>query len=228
MRYSILLPTIAIAISPAGLAAAPNAQPAPAAKAVAVAGTVDPERLAIAREIARSFWPDGTIKQMMSSMSGMQSGMMSDMMNKTPQELGVSDAKAEGKTLGQLAREKDPYFQERLEITQRVMMEEMGEVMASAEPEMREGMARLYARRLSTKELSDILAFFRTPSGKTYASQLMPMMSDPEFQKSMAGLAPKIMQAMPGIMEKVQKATSQLPPPPTENDETKAAVPPTT
>jgi hypothetical protein len=157
---------------------------------------------------------------MMTSMSGMQSGMMSEMLNKTPREFGVSEGKDTGKTLGELAREKDPHFEERLTITNRVMSDEIGKVMEAAEPEIREGMAQLYARRFTKAELGDVLAFFRTPSGRTYASQLMPMMSDPEFQKSMTGMATKMMQAMPGIVERVKKATEHLPPPP--KDEEKA------
>lgn len=225
MRYwiPVCLAASAAISQPATAAPGKDAAKAPAAKPA----PVDPERLALAREIARAFWPDGTIKQMMTSMSGVQSGMMSEMMNKTPKEFGVSEGKDSEKTLGELAREKDPHFEERLTITNRVMSEEVGKVMEAAEPEIREGMAQLYARRFTKAELADVLAFFRTPSGKTYASQLMPMMSDPEFQKSMTGMATKMMQAMPAIIEKVKKATEHLPPPPKEGEKPKEAAVPT-
>ncbi len=227
MRYWIPVCLAASAIIAQPVAAAPGKDAAQPEKSVAKPTPVDPERLALAREIARAFWPDGTIKQMMTSMSGVQSGMMSEMMNKTPKEFGVSEGEDNGKTLGELAREKDPYFEERLKITNRVMGEEVGKVMEAAEPEIREGMAQLYARRFTKAELGDVLAFFRTPSGKAYASQLMPMMSDPEFQKSMTGMATKMMQTMPAIIEKVKKATEHLPPPPKDGEKPKEAAVPT-
>lgn len=201
------------------------AAPATAEQPAEKPAPVDPERLAVAREIARAFWPDGTMQKMMGSMSGMQSGMMSEMFNQTPKDLGVEagkDVKDDGKTLGEYVREKDPHFEERMSIANRVMMEEMGKLMGELEPQLRESMALLYARRFSKAELSDIAAFFKTPSGKNYAAQLIPMMTDPEYLKSMAGLAPKIMQAMPAIVERVKKETAHLPPPPKEDEKTPA------
>jgi len=197
------------AATPAGHTEKPAAKPA----------AIDPESLAVAREIVLAFWPDGTMSQVMNSMSGMQSGMMSEMMNKTPEDLGVSDAEGtNGKTLGELAREKDPYFEERLKISNRVMTEEMGKVMAGMEPQLREAIALIYTRRFSRAQLNDILAFFRTPSGKNYAAQLIPMMSDPAYLQAMSAMMPKIMQAMPAIVEKVKKATAHLPPPPKDDE----------
>jgi hypothetical protein len=147
---------------------------------------------------------------MMGSMTGMQSGMMSQMFNKTPKDLGVEadkDAKDGDKTLGEYVREKDPHFEERMAITSRIMHEEIGKMMGQMEPQLRESLATLYARRFSMTELNDIAAFFRTPSGRNYAMQMIPMMSDPEYLQSMAGLAPKLMQGMPAIfvIERVVK-----------------------
>jgi hypothetical protein len=197
-----------------------SAEPATPPAKVEQNAPVDPARLALAREIARAFWPDGTIKQLMGSMSGMQSGMMKDLFDKSPKDLGVEDAKEGDKTLGQLVREKDPHFEERLAISNRVMSEEIGKVMGEMEPQLRETVAELYARRFSKAELEDIAAFFRTPSGKSYGAQLLPMMSDPEYLKAMTGLMPKVMQAMPGLVDKVKKATAHLPPAPEADEAT--------
>jgi hypothetical protein len=221
LLYAAALPALsqqAIAAPATGAAMPqpPAAQPAP----------VDPQRLAVAREIALAFWPDGTIQKMMGSMTGMQSGMMSQMFNKTPKDLGVEadkDAKDGDKTLGEYVREKDPHFEERMAITSRIMHEEIGKMMGQMEPQLRESLATLYARRFSMTELNDIAAFFRTPSGRNYAIQMIPMMSDPEYLQSMAGLAPKLMQGMPAIFERVKKETAHLPPPPDDEESAKDA-----
>lgn len=216
-----------VLISALGLTAA---QPALAAPALPTAGSaaIDPQRLALGREIAQGFWPDGTMQKMMAEMSGMQSGMMKGMFDQTPKDLGIKDAKDGDKTLGQAIREKDPNFEERMTITNKVMMEEMGKVMGGVEPQLREAFARVYAKRFNLTELNDIAAFLRTSSGKRFGGQMVQMMADPEYVSTMAAMMPKIMQAMPGMIEKVKKATAHLPPPPKDDDKTRPASAPTT
>jgi len=214
------------------LIAALAAQPAtPAAAAPASktneAGAVNPQRLALGREIANAFWPDGTMQKMMSQMSGVQMGMMKGMFDKTPNDLGIKDAKEPDKTLGQLIREEDPHFEERAAITNRVMMEEIGKLMGNFEPQMREALARLYAKRFTLAELNDMATFFRTSSGKSFGAQLIPMMADPDYVSAMTEMMPRLMQAMPAIAEKVKKATAHLPPPPKRKEKADAAVVPT-
>lgn len=206
-------------------------QPSPPAVAPASAATtqpaLDPERLALAREVVQAFLPPGAVQKMMSSMTNARTGMMNQMMQATPKDFGAKGAKNNDKTLGELMRERDPYFEERMAITNRVMMEELGKVMVEFEPELRETMARMYARRFTKTELTDLAAFLRTPSGSSFASQLMLMMSDPDYQEAMKKLGPKIMQAMPEIMQKVEKATAGLPPP-KDPEKAKAKTVPTT
>jgi hypothetical protein len=213
----------------AAVVAAP-AKPSPPSVAAISSATqpaLDPERLALGRQIVLAFLPPGSIQKMMSSMTNARSGMMDQVMHATPKDFGAKDAKDSNKTLGELVRERDPYFEQRMEITNRVMMEEMGKVMAGFEPELREAMARMYARRFNKTELTDLAAFLRTPSGSSFASQLMLMMSDPEYQEAMKKLTPKIMLAMPQIMEKVKKATAGLPSPKGEDERKPASVPTT-
>ena len=202
--------------------------PKPAAKPATSEQALDPQRLALARQIVGAFIPDGTLQKMMSEMSGVRSGMMKEMFDKSPKDLGIKGAKEGDKSLGALVREKDPYFEERMAITNKVMMDEMGKIMGGFEPQMREGMSRIYAKRFTLQQLTDIAAFFRSESGKAYGKELMPLMSDPEYVNMMSSMMPKIMKAMPSIMEKVQKATAQLPPPPADEEEAKPDVPPTT
>ena len=202
------------------------ASPPPTSRA-AGATALDPQRLALAREIASAFWPDGTMQRMMSQMSGVQSGMMKGVFDKTPKDFGINDAKEPDKTLGQLIREEDPYFEERMAISNRVMMEEIGKLMGDFEPQMREALAKLYARRFTLAELSDMATFFRTSSGKRFGAQLIPMMADPDYVSAMTEVMPRLMKAMPGIAEKVKKATAHLPPPPKHDDKAKTTDVPT-
>jgi hypothetical protein len=227
MRHHILVSFAVLAAAQPAMAEPPN-KPVATASTAQAEPAIDAHRLALGRQIAGAFFPDGTIQKMMSQMSGVQSGMMKGMFDKTPKDLGVAEGKDSDKTLGQLVREKDPYFEERMTITNKVMMEEMGNVMGELEPQIRESIARIYAKRFTLAELNDIATFFRSPSGKAYGERLMPMMSDPEYVNTISAMMPKIMQAMPGIMEKVKKATANLPPPPKDDDKAKPAALPTT
>lgn len=193
-----------------------SSNPSPSKSAVAV----DQERLILAREIALAIWPNGTAQKMMAPMMDARTGMVTEMMKTSPKDLGAKGGgKDDDKTLGDLVHEKDPYFEQRLAIVNRVMGEEVGKLMSQYEPQLRESMAELYAKRFSKAELSDIAAFYRTPSGKSYAAQLIPMMADPEYGKAVSSLAPKIMQAMPAIAARIKKETDRLPPPKTEAPE---------
>lgn len=217
---------LAAAVAPA-VVQSPPAPPPVVAASKPVTDALDPERLALARGVVQAFLPPGSIQKMMSSMKDMRSGMMDNMLHATPKDFGVKGAKDTDKTLAEIVHERDPYFEQRMTIMNRVMMEEMGKIMTGFEPELREAMARMYARRFTKTELTDLTAFLRTPSGSSFASQLMLMMSDPEYQEAMKKLTPKIMQAMPQIMEKVKKATADLPSPKGEDERKPASVPTT-
>jgi hypothetical protein len=221
-HYLALFCTALTATQPA--LAAPAAQPA--TQAIPANSAIDPQRLALARQIVRAFIPDGTVQRMMAQVGGVRAGVMKDLFDKSPKDLGVKGAKAGEKSLGELIHEKDPYFEERMTITNRIMMEEVGKIMGDFEPQMRETIARIYAKRFTLQQLTDIAAFFGSPSGKVYGEQLMPLMSDPEYLSMMSSMTPKILQAMPRIMEKVKKATANLPPPRDEGDAKPAASPP--
>jgi hypothetical protein len=100
--------------------------------------------------------------------------------------------------------------------------------MSDFEPAMKDAVARVYAKRYTLAELTDIATFFRSASGKAFAEGMMPMMSDPDYVNAMSGIGPKLMQAMPDIMEKVKKATAKLPPPPKDEAKPRPAEVPTT
>ena len=118
----------------------------------------------------------------------------------------------EGKSVGELAAASDPHFKERMDITMRVMFDEMGKMMNEMEPVARDALAKVYARRYSAQQLTDMKVFFATPSGSAFAADFMATFSDPEMMQAMMGQMPKIIEAMPEMMKKVEAATAHLPP----------------
>lgn len=218
MIKSIALALLASVAAPAAAQAAPSAQ--------AEQSAIDPQRLALARTTVDSVWPLGTYQRMM---DGMMDQMMGGVMDGIF-DMKVSEVVPEGKmseedkakaemTLRDAIAAKDPHFEERMRITNEVMMSEMGAIFSKVEPAVREGLTNAFAKRFDTAQLTDLNRFFATPTGKYYAQQSMLLFMDPELMKAMMGSMPELMQAMPAIMEKVKAATAHLPEPPKDEDE---------
>jgi hypothetical protein len=201
--------------------ALPMAAQAEDAKTPVAATSIDPARLAIAQKTVGKLIPAGTYKRMMKDMmDGMSNGLIQQMMGMDASAMASAmgakegaDA-AKGKTFGELAAEKDPHFQERMDITMKVMFTEMGSIMNDMEPIVRDALSKIYARKYSVKELSDMNAFFATSSGAAFAGNFMATFTDKEMIDASFGMMPKMMDAMPGIMKKVEAATAHLPPVP--------------
>ncbi|MGK6318994.1 DUF2059 domain-containing protein [Sphingomonas sp. DT-204] len=204
--------------------ATPAAAQTAATEATAPA-PADPARLAAAEKAVAALVPKGIYMTMMrDKMPQIMDAMMSQMMGKTPGELGLPAEKGieSGKTLGEAAANKDPAFKERMRLTTNVMFEEMGKVFDGMEPRIRAALARAFARKFTLRQLDDINAFFATPSGAMFAREYLMMFMDQEMMQEMMSLTPELMKAMPAILEKAEKATAHLPPPPkpeTKTDE---------
>ena len=170
--------------------------------------------------------PPGTYQRIMKDMMDtMASGIVDQMMGMDPAAMaamagGKADGAVAGKTLEQLATERDPYFRERMDIMMKVMFTEMGAMMVELEPEVRTALSSIYAKKYTLAELNDIGAFFATPSGASFAGNFMSTFTDKEMMQASFGMMPKIMEAMPAIMKKVEAATAHLPPPPKPSTET--------
>lgn len=197
---------------------------APAATAAAAPlPEVDSARLAAARPVIDRVWPLGTYARIMHAMMDqiMQSTMASmyDMpMDQFASAAGV-DAKAagalNGKTMGQMMAEEDPAYRERMDRTMKVMTVEMTRMMTEIEPDVREAMARAYARRFTVAQLGDLDRFFQTPTGAIYANESLMLMMGPDMMQAMQAFVPRMMHEMPAIIAKVTEATKDLPPIPT-------------
>lgn len=212
----------AAAAAAAALVAAPAVaqQAAPVAEAAAPAA-VDPARLALARTTVDHFWPLGTYERMMNgSMEQMMDQMVASMFDMKVGDMaapyGASDAIGRdmaGKTIREVMAKVDPHFQERLSIINRVTMSSLIPIMNRLEPDIRDGMARVYARKFTAEQLADMNRFFATPSGRAYASESMMLFVDPEVMSLIGKFAPEWAKEMPGIMQRMKDATAHLPAP---------------
>ena len=183
------------------------------AQAAQQAAPADPARLEIAGKVVAKLVPQGVYLRMMrDSFPQMMEAMIGQMSGLTTADLGEKDKS--GKTLEQIAAERDPAFRERMAIMTRVMGEEMGKVMDKLEPRVRVALGRSFARRFTLQQLRDMETFFATPSGAAFAGDYMLTFIDPEMMQEMSASMPEMMRAMPAIMARVEKETAHLPPAP--------------
>jgi hypothetical protein len=190
---------------------------------------VDPVRSKLAEQTVAKLIPPGTYQKIMKDvMDKMAGGMVDQMMaldaatmaGMAGVEAGSEAAEAaKGKTMAEIMAEMDPNFKERMEITTKVMFSEMGDLMSAIEPTVREALAKIYARKYSAQELADMNSFFATPSGAAFAGNFWATFTDKEMIDASMGMMPKVIEAMPAIMKKVEAATAHLPPPPKPDSE---------
>ena len=179
----------------------------------------DPARLALARVTVQPMWPDGAYGKMMESFLGgmfdrvmqMKSSDFVALGNK-PTTSGASATKA-NLSLHDQAAAKDPHFDQRMAAMRDILDQEMVKISAAVDPHMRDGLARALARRFSAGQLTDINAFFATPSGHAMAGQYMQLWLDPDTIRSMMGSLPEMMKLMPEMTEKFKAVEDKYPKP---------------
>lgn len=188
---------------------------------------IAPARLAAAQTTVDHLFPLGTYERMMKgTMDQIMDSIMGQMFERpvaeTLKSYGIEDEEldAMGDTsFNELMKEKDPHFEERMKISTRVMMDEMVKLMTAMEPEIRTALTKIYARKFTVQQLTEMNAFFATNTGSIFARDYMMVFVDPEMMQSMMSMVPEMMQSMPDIMKKVEDATKHLPPVTTGEDE---------
>ncbi|OAO05201.1 hypothetical protein A8B75_05295 [Sphingomonadales bacterium EhC05] len=216
IKFAISLAAIASAFS-----SPVSAQELHAPTSSAVESGLDKARLAAAETTVDYLFPLGTYQRMMK-------GTMDQMMNniiaqafdrpmaETMQGYGIADDslnKMGDSSFNDMMTEKDPHFEERMKISTKVMMDEMIDLMTAMEPQIREALAKIYARKYTVRQLAEMNDFFATDTGGAFARDYMMVFVDPEMMQSMMNMMPELMQAMPDIMKKVAAATAHLPAP---------------
>ena len=179
----------------------------------------DPARLELARLSAQPMWPDGAYGNMMKGLLG---GMFDRVMLMKASDFaalsdkvrttGANAAKADLSIHDQAAA-NDPHFDQRMAAMRDILDQEMIRISAVVDPRMRDGLARAMARRFDVRQLTDINAFFATPSGHAMASQYMQLWLDPDMIRSMTGSLPQMMKLMPEMSERLKAVQAEYPKP---------------
>jgi Uncharacterized protein conserved in bacteria (DUF2059) len=211
-----------LAILALGIAAPALAQQAPSTNSTVAENPTDPARIAAAKPVIEKLWPLGTYRRMMDgSMSKIMDSMMESMMGMKASDIvgpmdksGKAAEVAGESSMGEIATKADPNFRERTRLMMDAMMSGMIPIMEKIEPQVRDNLTKIYARRFTAGQLADLSAFFATPSGKAYAEQSMLVFMDPEMIQGMQAFVPELMKSMPDIMKQAEAATKHLPPPP--------------
>jgi hypothetical protein len=217
----VLLTALALAGAAAAAdQAAPPPPPvsaSPPATAAPAATPPDPERMALARQAIDYVWPLGTYRRLIAnSMGGMTDMMIGATLDVKTDDMLPPGTRPKGTpsgTLREAMAKEDPYFEERMRIMYRVMGEEMAPIASHVEPQVREALATIYARRFTAEQLADMNRFFATPSGRAYAADSLTVYTEPEMTRAMATMMPELMKAMPAIMKRFETETAHLPPP---------------
>ena len=207
MRRAFRFSLIGLAMLAAPMA---QAQSAPDALQVAAAGPVV-DRIFPAGTYRRMM--DGTLSKMMDSM---MDGVMKMPIAQFARIGGVPEEKLAGldqSSMEQISAIVDPNFRQRTKLGMNAMMASMADMMDGFEPKVRDALTRAYARKFDRTQLSELAAFFRTPTGDLYARESMMMFMDPEIMAEMQALMPEMMKKMPEMAAKAEAATKSLPPP---------------
>lgn len=213
---------LSMVLAPLALAGLP--QPAlaqDATPAAAVAGPIDPARLALARTTVDAVFPAGTYARIMNRSLNAVVTPMIDGMGQIPLRdfagLGGTSkeqlAKMGPGTLRQIMAIIDPAYEERSHRMVTAMFRELGAMMSTFEPTMRDALAHAYARRFTAAQLGDLNAFFASPSGKAYAAEAMTIYSDPDVATAMQAFMPTLTKQMPELVRKAQADSADLPKP---------------
>ncbi|KTE22469.1 hypothetical protein ATE67_00510 [Sphingopyxis sp. H050] len=149
---------------------------------------IDPARLALARQSTAALLPAGSLEKMVDNLYGKAFDLfLAEMDGASPLMLsiktGVESDKIEAlddKSKTAIADLFDPHRKERGDQILKVVKPLISEALADLEPPMREGLAKAYARKFSAPQLTEMNAFFATPTGKLYASESMALGADPE------------------------------------------------
>lgn len=207
-----------------GFAAALALTPIPAAvepAAPSILSEIDPLRLATAKVTVDAVFPPGTYARIMKTSMDSIMGPMLDKVKDMPLRDLAAMAGIGQEDIGKMAAGNvreimaiyDPAFDRRMQITMRVMTEEMTGMMTQFEPGFRDGLARAYAKRFTVAQLSELNRFFATSTGAIYAAELMTLFTDPEVMVKMTEMIPQMMTQLPQITSKLEAASAGLPKP---------------
>ena len=175
-------------------------------------------RLPQAQALVAQIMPPGTLDQMMGGMFDKMLGPIMAMdtgpsSHEIAGQLGIEDEdfSLSDEDAARIAAILDPAYKERQAREMKAVQSSMRKVMALMEPSMRKGMAEAYAATFTAPEMTDIAAFFATPSGASFARKSYALASDPRIMSASMEVLPNLMGQMKEIEAEVKSATADLP-----------------
>jgi hypothetical protein len=100
----------------------------------------------------------------------------------------------------------EPKFDAKMNLAIDIIAEEMGPVFDKMEPRFRAGLAMVFARKYTLKQLNDMSAFFSTPSGTAFAADYMTAFMEPELLRQTAGIMPDLVKIAPTLEARLKAA----------------------
>ncbi|MFC3096672.1 DUF2059 domain-containing protein [Alteraurantiacibacter palmitatis] len=175
-------------------------------------------RLPLAAAVVAQLFPEGSMGQMMSSLADTILTPLQDMapsgaaqyvarrLGMESWDLDLDEAQAE-----RAASLLDPAWRIRSEREMQILPQMMQRVVERMEAPVRRAMTEMYAIRFSVTELTDIAAFFATPSGAAFARQSQEMSSDPRMASASMAAIPAMMGSLTAMEAEIAAATADLP-----------------
>lgn len=161
---------------------------------------IEPARLTLAERTTAALIPDGSLEKMMDNLYGKmlrtileETGGNSDLSLSI--KTGVESdriAALDADTKNAVADLFDPHRKEREDQVMKVIRPLISEALADLEPPMRAGLAKAYARKFSAGQLTELNAFFATPTGQSYAGESLALQADPEVMLAMMKAVPPL------------------------------------
>lgn len=181
---------------------------------------IAPEQLALGEQVAMSLLPPGSYRRIMgdtynqimdpllAKMGGLPIEQIAKISGLSVDEINIPD----GATIADISAILDPSYKERQKVTVEVVGGIMLEVFDDIEPALRTGLARAYARRFTTQEMTEMTAFFKTPTGSKFAAESMPIYASKEVLAASANMMPALFERMADAANQVEEKTADLPP----------------
>jgi len=175
-------------------------------------------RVPVAQAIVGVMMPDGFYAEMMGDMMDKVMSPMMSMFSSSEFLLGSRldlgqeeiDALDEAEKVEIMAM-LDPAYDRRGDAIVDVMMDKMGGMFGAMEGPMRDGLSKAYAVRFDRSQLSDIAAFFATPTGGEYARESMALFADPQVMQASMQAFPAMMSGVGDMDAAMTEAMASLP-----------------
>jgi hypothetical protein len=172
---------------------------------------IEPARLTLAETTTTALVPPGSLERMidnlygkvfatfMKEFSGPSDTMIAIKTGLESDQITALDEKSKQA----IADLFDPHRKEREDQVTKVMKPLISEALVDIERPMQGGMAKAYARKFSADQLTELNAFFATPTGRAYAHDWMAMQADPEVMLA-------VVRAMPSMVNKFIDRAPQI------------------